>query len=162
MCVWPFRCPQPLTPESPAFPPGAEVLPELAAPLASSFLTLSFLYRDSSVYFAVHTDTVKIQDCLYSAWGVCCTSVSLWLRTVKLALSLVYLGIKNIWGVLWLNQSFLLGSMHEPSLFLFLSLCKSTTVVANKCLDVLPTYFFSFSDWERLWMRAGQVQYLVS
>lgn len=71
---------------------------------------------------------------------VFCTSVSLWLHTVKLALSLVYLGIKNIWGMLWLNQSFLFGSMHEPSLFLFLTLCKSTTVVAHICLDVLPTF----------------------
>lgn len=77
--------------------------------------------------------------------GVCSTSVSLWLHTVKLTLSLVYLGIKNIWGVFWLNQPFPLGPMHEPSLFLFLTLCKSTTVVANKWLDVLPNFFFFFS-----------------
>lgn len=53
------------------------------------------------------------------------------LHAVKLALSLVCLGFGNIWGVLGLNQPFLLGSVQKPSLFLFLTLCKSTTVVAN-------------------------------
>lgn len=134
-----------------AFPTGAELL-RISQSLAEwhpAFLALSPC-KDTSLVTQTQINPVRTQDRLYSEWGVCCTSVPLWLHTVKLALSLVYLGIKNIWGVLWLKQSFLLGSMHEPSLFLFLVLCKCTTVAAMNCLDVLRSFFSvrSCSEWD--------------
>lgn len=139
MCVWPLRSPKTLTQECPTFPPGAELLPDLAAPLGSTVLVLS---PPPNKWFW------GLLCCSHGySKRVCCTSVLLWLHTVKLALSLVYLGIKNIWAVLWLNQSFLLGSVHETSLFLsffFLHCAKAQQLLLINVLMPYLLFFFSF------------------
>lgn len=99
----------------------------------------------------------------------------------KLTLSIVYFGLKHIWGVLWLRHSLQLRSSHKLSLFLSLSLAlfKSITNIAIKamnCLDVPNTdrkVCVSNFEWDRWWQTMNdllkkkkkkivQVQYSVS